>query len=143
MAIHLSNNAKLGIATTSVIALFAVGAVAVGTLLPPLGGESVGTIAPVERYRAAQVTDSDVTLGDDAVPLLMQTDAFHLMVNDPSFRALARDADFAALAQNPQALAAMVQDAQAFAALARDPQTFAALARAASARGQSRTGPEP
>ena len=132
MAIALSNNAKLGIAATSMVALLAVGAVTIGSISPP-NGESAGTIAPVERYRSAQVTDSDVTLGDDAVPLLMQTDAFHLMVNDPSFQALARDPGFAALAQNPQALAAMAQDAQAFAALARDPQAFAALARAAQA----------
>jgi hypothetical protein len=103
------------------VALLAVGAVTIGAILPPVGGQSAGTIAPVERYRSAQVTDSDVTLGDNAVPLLMQTDAFHLMVNDPSFQALARDPGFAALAQNPQALAAMAQDAQAFAALARDP----------------------
>ena len=133
MAIALSNNAKLGIAATSMVALLAVGAVAIGSISPPFGGESAGTIAPVERYRSAQVTDSDVTLDDDAVPLLMQTDAFHLMVNDPSFQALARDPGFAALAQNPQALAAMAQDAQAFSALARDPQAFAALARAAQA----------
>src|SRR5690606_14764216 len=133
MAIALSNNAKVGVAAPSTVALLAVGAVTIGAILPPSGGELSGTIAPVERYRSTQVTDADVTLGDDSVPQLMQTDAFHLMVNDPSFRALARDPGFAALAQNPQALAAMARDPQAFAALARDPQAFAALARAAQA----------
>jgi hypothetical protein len=86
MAIALSNNAKLGIAATSMVALLAVGAVTIGAILPPSGGELSGTIAPVERYRSTQVTEGDVTLGDDSVPQLMQTDAFHLMVNDPSFR---------------------------------------------------------
>src|SRR5262245_11468075 len=103
MPFALSSNAKLGVAATGLVAVLAIGAVAVGTLQPPFGGESAGTIAPAERYRAAQVTTSDVTLGDDSVPLLMQTDIFQLMVHDPSFRVLAADPGFAALAQNPQA----------------------------------------
>ena len=46
-----------------------------GRSFPPRG-ETAGTIAPAERYRATQIDTQDVVLGDDSVPKLMQTDAF-------------------------------------------------------------------
>src|SRR5262245_28564115 len=108
----LSNNAKLGVAAMGGISVLAIAAFAIGTVLPPTSSQMSGTIAPAERYRSAQVGEGDITLGDQSVPQLMQTDAFELMVNDPSFRALAADPGFAALARDPQALLAMAQNAQ-------------------------------
>ena len=125
MAAKLSNNAKMGIAATC-LAVVAVGAYSIGRVFPPIG-ESAGTIAPAERYRSSQVGAEDITLGDNSVPLLMQTDTFELMVHDPNFRVLARDPNFAALAQHPQALVAMGQAPQAFAALAANPRAFQSL----------------
>lgn len=101
MSNSLSRNAKVGLTAMSVVAVLAVGVYVVGENSPVSNGESAGTIAPVERYRENQVTDADVSTGDQSVSLLMQTDAYELMINDPSFRALASDANFAALAQNP------------------------------------------
>ena len=65
-------------------------------------------------------TDADVTLGDTAVPELMQTDAFELMVHDPNFRALAASPGFKALASNPQVMSALMSNPKAFAALAAE-----------------------
>ncbi|HET9232100.1 MAG TPA: hypothetical protein VFO00_12485, partial [Vitreimonas sp.] len=129
----LTSNAKLGIAAMGGITVLAVAAFAIGTVLPPTSSQMSGTIAPVERYRSAQVGDGDVTLGDQSVPQLMQTDIFHLMVNDPSFRTLAQDRNFAALAANPAAIAAMSANPRAFAELAGNPRAFAELAGSARA----------
>ena len=84
-----------------------------------------GHVAPADRYVSSQVTDADVTLGDTAVPELMQTDAFELMVHDTNFRALAASPGFQALAGQPQVMAALMSNPQAFAALASHPQAFA------------------
>jgi len=107
MATAASNNRKYLVSTAIVMAV-AVGAYGVGRVYPPLG-ETAGTIAPSERYVAAQVGENDVTLGDTSVAELMQTDAFEVMVKDPNFRALANDPGFAALARNSSAMAAMVK----------------------------------
>ena len=82
-----SNNGKMILTSAAVIAV-GLGAYGLGRVYPPLG-PSAGTIAPAQRYVSSQLTSSDVTLGDTAVPQLMQTDAFELFVHDPSFRALA------------------------------------------------------
>src|SRR4029453_12425065 len=100
-----------------------VGAYGLGRVYPPLG-PSQGTVGPAERYVSAQVTEADVTLGDTAVPELMQTDAFELMVRDPSFRALAASEGFKALAGQPQVMAALMSNPQAFASLAANPKQF-------------------
>ena len=87
MATATSNKRKMYLTTAGVLA-FGVAAYGLGRVYPPMG-PSAGTIAPADRYQSAQIGDSDVTLGDTAVPELMQTDAFELMTKDPSFRALA------------------------------------------------------
>ena len=99
-----SNNRKM-ILTTAGVLVVGLGAYGLGRVYPPLGPSS-GTIAPAERYVNPQISDKDVTLGDTAVPELMQTDAFELMVKDPSFRALAASPGFQALASQPQVMAA-------------------------------------
>ena len=68
MAAKLSNNAKMGVAAAC-LAVVAVGAYSIGRVFPP-NGESVGTIAPAERYQSAQVGAGDITIGDNSVPLL-------------------------------------------------------------------------
>ena len=95
-----SNNGKMILTSAAVIAV-GLGAYGLGRVYPPLG-PSAGTIAPAQRYVSSQLTSSDVTLGDTAVPQLMQTDAFELFVHDPSFRALASSPGFKAIAASPQ-----------------------------------------
>ena len=82
MSSKLSNNAKMGIALAALVAV-AGGLYTAGRINPP-SGETAGTIAPADRYHSSQVSSGDITLGDNAVPILMQTDAFELMVHDPS-----------------------------------------------------------
>src|SRR6476659_7005410 len=129
MATSLSNNRKLIVSGVGVLAV-GVAAYSLGRVYPPLG-PSEGTVGPADRYVSSQVTEADVTLGDTAVPELMQTDAFGLMVHDPSFRAFAASPGFQALASQPQALAAVMSNPKAFAALAGNPQAFAGVASAA------------
>ena len=105
MATAVSNKNKMYLTTAGVL-VFGLAAYGLGRVYPPLG-PSAGTVAPAERYVSSQVGEGDVTLGDTAVPQLMQTDAFELMVKDPSFRALASDPAFMALAQNQEVMAAM------------------------------------
>ena len=62
MPAKLSNNAKMGVAAACLI-LVAAGAYSIGRVYPPMGN-SAGTIAPADRYRDAQVSSSDITLGD-------------------------------------------------------------------------------
>src|SRR3982750_4413003 len=99
----LSNNNRYLISVGGV-ALIAVAAYSLGRIYPPLG-PTAGTITPADRYVSSQV--GDVTLGDTAVPELMQTDAFQVMVKDPNFRALAGDPGFAALASNRDVMQAI------------------------------------
>jgi len=67
------------LSTVAIIIAIAAGAYAIGRVYPPLG-LSAGTIGPADRYVASQVGAGDVTLGDTAIPRLMQTDAFEVMV---------------------------------------------------------------
>ena len=135
-----SNSKAWVVGGGAVLALAVV--VYVGTGYPPNELAASGTIAPAERYRAAQVTADEVQLGDQAVAQLMQTDLFERMVSDPEFRAMAADPGFQALAQHPQALAAMAQYPQAFAALAQHPQAFAAFANHPQAFAAFATNPQ-
>ena len=97
MSAKLSNNAKMGIALAGLVVV-AGGLYTAGRINPP-SGETAGTIAPAQRYQASQVSSGDITLGDNSVPILMQTDTFEIMVHDANFQAFARDPSFAALAQ--------------------------------------------
>ena len=124
-----ANNRKY-LMSGAAILLVAAGAYGLGRVYPPLG-PSAGTIAPAERYQSSQVGEGDVTLGDTAVPELMQTDAFELMVHDENFRALAASPGFKAMASQPQVMAALMSNPKAFAALAANPNAFAGLAKAA------------
>src|SRR5258708_21292738 len=118
-----SNNRRM-ILTSAAILAVGVGAYGLGRVYPPLG-PSAGTIGPAQRYVNAQVTEKDVTLGDTAVPEIMQTAAFELMVKDPIFRALPAPPGFQALAGQPQVLAAVIAIPQAFNALPPNPHPFA------------------
>src|ERR1041384_6626538 len=100
-----SHNRRMILTGAAVVAV-GLGAYGLGRVYPPLGPSS-GTVAPAQRYVSSQVGADDVTLGDQSVPQLMQSDAFELMVKTPTFRALAKDPSFALLAQNPAALATL------------------------------------
>src|SRR6059058_1878444 len=131
MATSYSNKSKMYLTTAGVLA-FGVAAYGLGRVYPPMG-PSAGTIAPAQRYVSAQVGEGDVTLGDTAVPELMQTDAFELMVHDANFRALAASPGFQAIAGQPQVMSAIMANPKAFAALAGNPSAFAGLSKAAEA----------
>src|SRR4051795_7065789 len=129
MTSTVSNKRKLILSGAAVFA-FGIAAYGLGRVYPPLG-PSEGTVGPAQRYVSSQVSEGDVTLGDTAVPELMQTDAFELMVHDANFRALAASPGFQALAGQPQVMAALLANPKAFSALAANPQAFAGLAKAA------------
>src|SRR3954462_12053058 len=124
-----SHNRRMILTSAAVIAV-GLGAYGLGRVYPP-AGPSAGTIAPAERYVSSQLGDSEVTLGDTAVPQLMQTDAFELFVHDPGFRALAGSPGFRAIAGNPQVMAALLANPAAFAGLAGHPEAFNDLVQAA------------
>src|SRR5215210_2143480 len=130
MTTTTSNNQRKMLLTTAGVLAFGVAAYGLGRVYPPMG-PSAGTITAADRYVSSQVGEGDVTLGDTAVPELMQTDAFELMVKDPSFRALAASPGFQALAGQPQVMAALMANPKAFAALAANPKAFAGVAQAA------------
>src|SRR3954452_7941645 len=138
MATSYSPKAKMYLTTAGVLA-FGVAADGLGRVYPPLG-PTAGTIAPAQRYVSAQVGEGDVTLGDTAVPELMQTDAFQVMVKDPNFRALAGDPGFAALASNRDVMQAIAANPSAFAALANNRAAFASMLQSASALSAASLG---
>src|SRR6478609_9671288 len=120
-----SHNRRMILTSAAVIAV-GLGAYGLGRVYPPLG-PSAGTIAPADRYVSSQVTDADVTLGDTAVPQLMQTDAFELFVHDKNFRALASSPGFQTLASQPQVMAALIGNPQAFASLVKAAQSAGSI----------------
>ena len=122
MATHLSTlHHRRMILTGAAVIAVGLGAYGLGRIYPPTG-PSAGTIAPADRYVSSQIGESDVTLGDTAVPRLMQTDAFELFVHDKNFRALASSPGFQTLANHPQVRSALLSDPQAFASLASHPE---------------------
>src|SRR5438270_2948437 len=129
MATSYSNKSKMYLTTAGVLA-FGIAAYGLGRVYPP-AGPSAGTIAPAQRYVSSQLGASDVTLGDTAVPRLMQTDAFELFVHNPSFRALAGSPGFKAIAGNPQVMSALLANPGSFAGLAGHQGTFSAFLEAA------------
>lgn len=113
------------------LGLAAAGLVVIGyyTLDFPSGGDKLaGTIAPAERYRAPQIQQQDVTLGNQDVALLMQSEAFERLAKNPEFQALIADEGFLALAQNTDAMQAVMENAYAFSQLAQNKAAFRALA---------------
>ena len=69
------------------------GAIAYFGLTNPPGDALTGTVAPAERYRAEQISGTDIELGDQTLQEFMQTDVYTTLVNDPAFRtAVASDA---------------------------------------------------
>src|SRR5262245_53073372 len=62
--------------------------------------QTAGTIAPAERYRGESLTSEDVTLGDQDIQSLLQTDTFASLIEDPDFVSLMADGQFKALASN-------------------------------------------
>ena len=124
---------KLTIFSGAVVAAVAILFVGRFVFNVPSRDGAIGTVVPAERYRAKQIQDSDVKLGDQAVTQLMQTDSFERMIKDPQMRALAVDPGFIALARSPEALAAMARSPEAVIALARSPEALAAMARAPEA----------
>jgi hypothetical protein len=118
------------ILTSAAVVAVGLGAYGLGRVYPPMG-PSAGTIAPAERYVSSQVGENDVTLGDTAVPELMQTDAFELFLHDPQFRALASSPGFQDLAGRPQLMAMLLSNPRQFADLAANPEAFDGLIKAA------------
>ena len=77
-----------------IVATFVAG-VAIGyfaSSMPPAGDGMSGTVAPAERYRAAQPTSDDIVLGDQSLVDLMQSDAFNAVMNDPDMASMLADA---------------------------------------------------
>jgi hypothetical protein len=71
-----------------IVATFVAG-VAIGyfaSSIPPEGDGMTGTVAPAERYRAAQPTGDDIVLGDQALQEFMQTDAFGQIMGNEALR---------------------------------------------------------
>jgi hypothetical protein len=71
--------------------------------------QTAGTIVPAERYRGESLTSEDVTLGDQEIQSLLQTDEFASLIADPDFAALMADGQFKALAADG-AFRALSQD---------------------------------
>ena len=65
-----SYNTRRMAAAGVVLVLVAGGAYIVGRVYPPMGAGTSGTIAPAERYRASQVQNGDIGLGDTSVASL-------------------------------------------------------------------------
>ena len=81
----------IGVAAMAVVAYFGMNY--------PAGDEVTGTVAPAERYRAEQISEDDIALGDQAVQDFMQSDLFAKLTTDEALRdAFANDAVRDALA---------------------------------------------
>ena len=75
-AVSTTVSSKRKLLVGACVVAIADAVVVVGQYYPPRNGQTAGTIVPVDRYRAEQVSNSDVKLGDQTTPTLMQTDAF-------------------------------------------------------------------
>lgn len=67
---------------------------------PPSDGESVGAIGAAKRYRADQISESDVQLQDQEMAALLQSDEMQKLIRDDSFQKAVRDQNWAALMDN-------------------------------------------
>ena len=96
-----SNNSRM----TMLVAAFAVVIAVVayfGVKFPVTEDQARGTIAPAERYRGDQISEDDVTLGDQSVSEFMQTDVFQKLVTDEEFAAAMRSEAVQAVVALPQ-----------------------------------------
>jgi len=66
-----------------VIAIAVVAYVGVKYTVP--GDDAAGTVAPADRYRGEQISGDDVTLDDETMAQVMQTDVYQMIVSDASF----------------------------------------------------------
>src|SRR5262245_23074197 len=73
----------------------------VGFVRQPADEQVAGTIGAASRYRAGQITDKDVVLGDTETQQFMQSDAFHKLVTDPEARRILASPGFQAFRENP------------------------------------------
>jgi len=95
---NYSNKSRL-LMTASALALVAVGVLVIGGRFSPSANQTSGTIVAADRYRNAQVSNSDVKLGDQSVAKAMQTDQFTALMNNKN-GAAAANASNAANAAN-------------------------------------------
>ena len=107
-----SHNRRMFLTSAAVIAV-GLGAYGLGRVYPPRVRARARSLRRSAMF-PARSANADVTLGDTAVPQLMQTDAFELLVHDPKFRALAASPGFQAIASQPQVMAALLANPQAF-----------------------------
>src|SRR5689334_23657138 len=70
-----SSRSKLLIGA-AVLAILAGGVLVASQYYPAKPGTTAGTVAPMTRYNANQVSDKDVVTGDTTVPTMLQTDSF-------------------------------------------------------------------
>ena len=132
----MTNNSKSNSRTTVVLAIFAmaIGVVAYyGVKYPIPEDGATGTVAPAERFRGEQITADDVTLGDESVAQLMQTDLYQQMVEDPELAEAFMDARVIAALSDP-ATQALYKDQAAIAAIA-DVKMQQAVSALASGEG--------
>lgn len=86
---------------TKTISAFVIGAVLgagityFGLSYPPENALT-GTVAPAERYQAAQPGADSIQLGDESLQQVMQTDVFNNLINDEAFIESMRSEDFQA-----------------------------------------------
>ncbi|MBT8132734.1 MAG: hypothetical protein KJO35_10725, partial [Gammaproteobacteria bacterium] len=91
--------------TTAVLAIFAmaIGVVAYYGVKYPIPNDSVsGTVAPAERFRGEQLSSDDVTLGNESMAQLMQTDLYQQMIDDPELALAFTDSKFLAAVSSPE-----------------------------------------
>jgi len=61
---------------------------------PPKDTDVQGTIGTAEKYRATQITDSDVKLDNSAIHSLLQNDAVVALLKNDHFRKAVNDVNF-------------------------------------------------
>jgi len=91
---------KMGIFLGGILLVAAVIAFVSLDGYPPADGESVGAIGAAKRYRAEQITESDVQLQDEEMVALLQSDEMQKLIRDESFQKAVRDQDWASLMEN-------------------------------------------
>ena len=77
-----------------------VGIIYFGANRQPANDEVTGTVAPAERYRADQITEDDINLGDQTVQQFMQTDTYDRIINDEALMAVLNSAEMQAVLNN-------------------------------------------
>ena len=77
-----SSNTKMIVAFAVVIAVAA--GVAIKYQVPSDG--AAGTVMPAERHRGEQISSDNVTLSDETVAQVMQTDVYQLIITDAAIR---------------------------------------------------------